>query len=98
MGTRWTMNYLAGPLTRVQIPALNRLLGVEKSAAQSSSAPDAASAKPVQTASTGQSAAGFTTTKPKAPAGISEVVLPNNLTYQESAARQKASPRRAKPK
>jgi hypothetical protein len=26
--TRWTMNYLAGPLTRMQIPALNRLAGV----------------------------------------------------------------------
>ena len=27
--TRWTMNYLAGPLTRAQIPALNRLVGAE---------------------------------------------------------------------
>jgi hypothetical protein len=25
--TRWAMNYLAGPLTRAQIPALNRLVG-----------------------------------------------------------------------
>ncbi len=25
--TRWTMNFLAGPLTRVQIPALNQLVG-----------------------------------------------------------------------
>ena len=25
--TRWTMNFLAGPLTRVQIPALNKLVG-----------------------------------------------------------------------
>ncbi|HEX9027931.1 MAG TPA: hypothetical protein VF823_02075, partial [Anaerolineales bacterium] len=27
--TRWTMNYLAGPLTRAQIPALNQLVGAE---------------------------------------------------------------------
>ena len=29
--TRWAMNYLPGPLTRAQIPLLNRLLGVERS-------------------------------------------------------------------
>jgi hypothetical protein len=27
--TRWAMNYLAGPLTRNQIPALNQLAGAE---------------------------------------------------------------------
>ncbi len=27
--TRWTMNFLAGPLTRTQIPALNKLVGVK---------------------------------------------------------------------
>ncbi len=31
--TRWTMNYLAGPLTRPQIPALNNLVGAGKPAA-----------------------------------------------------------------
>ena len=30
--TRWAMNYLAGPLTRTQIPALNALKGVDKAA------------------------------------------------------------------
>jgi hypothetical protein len=29
--TRWAMNYLAGPLTRTQIPALNRLVGADQS-------------------------------------------------------------------
>ncbi|MEE4193918.1 MAG: hypothetical protein V2J07_01845, partial [Anaerolineae bacterium] len=29
-GTRWVLNYLAGPMTRTQIPALNALAGVEK--------------------------------------------------------------------
>ncbi len=41
-GTRWTMNFLAGPLTRVQIPALNALVGA-KSAAMPA-APSAAQA------------------------------------------------------
>jgi hypothetical protein len=30
--TRWTMNFLAGPLTRSQIPNLNRLVGASQSA------------------------------------------------------------------
>jgi hypothetical protein len=33
--TRWAINYLAGPLTRTQIPALNHLAGVGKSAGKS---------------------------------------------------------------
>ena len=33
--TRWAMNYLAGPLTRAQIPALNRLVGAVEPAALS---------------------------------------------------------------
>jgi hypothetical protein len=32
--TRWAMNYLAGPLTRAQIPDLNRLVGAVSEAAQ----------------------------------------------------------------
>jgi hypothetical protein len=30
--TRWAMNYLAGPLTRAEIPALNKLAGISPSA------------------------------------------------------------------
>ncbi len=33
--TRWVMNYLAGPLTREQIPALNQLVGARPSAPES---------------------------------------------------------------
>jgi hypothetical protein len=42
--TRWAMNYLAGPLTRTQIPALNRLAGGEAGVppAQAYSAPQPA--------------------------------------------------------
>jgi hypothetical protein len=37
--TRWVMNYLAGPLARVQIPMLNALMGVSRTAAPTSSRP-----------------------------------------------------------
>ena len=33
--TRWTMNFLAGPMTRTQIPALNQLVGAGKSSVTS---------------------------------------------------------------
>ncbi|HTX92375.1 MAG TPA: DUF87 domain-containing protein [Anaerolineales bacterium] len=41
--SRWTMNFLAGPLTRVQIPALNKLAGASLPAAapQAAVRPDA---------------------------------------------------------
>ncbi len=35
--TRWAMNYLAGPLTRTQIPALNELVGAKKAISEQSS-------------------------------------------------------------
>jgi Helicase HerA, central domain len=38
--TRWAMNYLAGPLTRAQIPDLNRLAGAVSYADQPASLPD----------------------------------------------------------
>ena len=31
--TRWTMNFLAGPMTRTQIPALNKLVGAKETGA-----------------------------------------------------------------
>jgi hypothetical protein len=38
--TRWAMNYLAGPLTRAQIPDLNRLVGAVSDSDQPASSPD----------------------------------------------------------
>lgn len=46
--TRWAMNYLTGPLTRTQIPALNRLVGA---AAPAAKAPVAAGAAAVSAVS-----------------------------------------------
>jgi hypothetical protein len=80
MQTRWTMNYLAGPLTRAQIPALNRLAGVGKTAAASEKKTAAAGAG--KTASPRSQAAGdaFAATRPSLPAGFDEYFLPVKLT------------------
>ncbi|MDH5507646.1 MAG: DUF87 domain-containing protein, partial [Anaerolineae bacterium] len=82
--TRWAMNYLAGPLTRTQIPALNELAGAELSTA----AP-AKRAKQTATASTtkkAQATAGaVSSTRAAVPTGIEEYFLPNNLTLAEAA-------------
>jgi len=44
--TRWTMNFLAGPLTRSQIPALNQLVGANIQAPAKSSQPSTNSIRP----------------------------------------------------
>ena len=85
--TRWAMNYLAGPMTRSQIPALNELAGATpaaapstkpaKSAAKSATGPQAEAATTVP--STAQAAAGTTATRPAPPTGVTEVFLPVNV-------------------
>ncbi len=47
--TRWAMNYLAGPLTRAQVPALNKLVGA--AFAPEETPPVAQAAAPVATSS-----------------------------------------------
>jgi len=74
--TRWAMNYLTGPLTRVQLPALNELAG----AGISASAP-AASSQPKSSTRSVPGGAGLTSTRPNVPAGIDEYYLPNNLSF-----------------
>ena len=74
--TRWAMNYLAGPLTRTQIPALNALRGVHHTAAAPS---------PVRPAAPGTPEATGTITRPPVPSGVGEYFLPANLTLSEAA-------------
>ncbi|MCI0398847.1 MAG: type IV secretion system DNA-binding domain-containing protein [Chloroflexi bacterium] len=75
--TRWAMNYLAGPLTRAQIPALNALAGAAPPAAPpvqpaaSQPVPVARPQQPVEATSS--------TTRPAAPAGVVEYFLPVNV-------------------
>jgi hypothetical protein len=97
--TRWVMNYLAGPLTRSQIPALNRLVGAEpalQTASASGKEPalplDELQAVPVaqlsppekERAKLGSHQPTSTQTRPALPAGVAEYFLPNNLTMVEA--------------
>ena len=84
--TRWAMNYLAGPVTRAQIPALNALAGADEVAA----APAKRTAKPVAAKKAAPEPAGpelpGSLTRPAVPSGIVEYFLPHNLTLSEAAA------------
>ncbi len=77
--TRWAMNYLTGPLTRVQIPALNALVGAEiKTPITPTSSPS-----PVASSTRGHTIKkeGLTSTRPNVPSGIDEFFFPNRLSF-----------------
>ncbi|KAA3664298.1 MAG: DUF87 domain-containing protein [Chloroflexi bacterium] len=95
--TRWAMNYLAGPVTRNQIPALNALVGAGINNQQSTinnqqltAAPQSPVASPQSLVSSPQSLEPEgpelpgTTTRPAVPSNIGEYFLPNNLTVGEA--------------
>lgn len=77
--TRWAMNYLTGPLTRVQLPALNQLVGAKAQKGEPKSQP---SHRPSSTSSSRvTSPKGSSSTRPNVPAGIDEYYLPNTLSF-----------------
>lgn len=91
--TRWAMNYLAGPLTRVQIPVLNELAGVGKAAVLSTTAaapvgtgigPAATAGPELAVSAEEQRREMGSETKPAVPSGIAEYILPNNITFTQS--------------
>jgi hypothetical protein len=94
--TRWAMNYLAGPLTRAQIPALNSLVGAVEPEEPASTP---LSATPPQPRPTGvREAVGARKAAPSAPSlaqwgsttrtaipnSVREYFLPNNLTLSQA--------------
>ena len=97
--TRWAMNYLAGPLTRNQIPPLNAMVGATAPAASTpggaasatsyASTAGLAAAKPAPGAAatastvTGANKVG-SLTRPGVPAGYQEYFLPNNVTLSQA--------------
>ena len=99
--TRWAMNYLAGPVTRDQIPALNALAGVgtrlsvDGSQAAVNSEPLAATTPAIHDTKPSMSlreAAPETSlpgeaAKPGVPGRTEEFFLPQNLTVSEAAKR-----------
>ncbi|HOD03723.1 MAG TPA: type IV secretion system DNA-binding domain-containing protein [Anaerolineaceae bacterium] len=97
--TRWALNYLAGPLTRGEIPALNKLAkAVAPTAAPAAAAipvsPQAASIAetqptPVAAAAAPKPAApapNGSQTRPAAPVGVMEFFLPNDLGISQALA------------
>lgn len=93
--TRWTMNFLAGPLTREQIPELNKLAHADQRVER------AAGQKKDRMAATGGSVGtavlelgkslNATATKPSVPGGTREYFLAQNLSLPEAfSASQKA--------
>ncbi|MEN8172826.1 MAG: DUF87 domain-containing protein [Chloroflexota bacterium] len=97
--TRWAMNYLAGPLTRAQIPMLNQLVGASKSIETTEKTEDSPRAKVKSTAKLSAEAAVVgTSTRPAAPSDVDEYFLPNNLTLSQAAKLSKKEiPSGAKP-
>jgi len=96
--TRWVMNYLAGPLTRTQLPELNKLAGaaVQSEPNQLSAVPlsgSSMSGKTVEKISQdkGDLTAYGSTTRPNVPSDIGEYFLPNNLTLSEAIKATKLS-------
>lgn len=89
--TRWAMNYLAGPLTRAQIPALNALAGATETVP---AAPATAAAQPAlaPAATTAQAESEpdlpGTITPPAVPGRVAQYFLPNTLTLSQAAQRE----------
>jgi hypothetical protein len=96
--TRWAMNYLAGPLTRAQIPELNNLAGAAfqvfgtgraiSSEEQPVPTPASPAASPEERAESiafgDRSPVAGSATRPAIPSGVGEFFLPNNLTLTQA--------------
>jgi hypothetical protein len=88
--TRWAMNYLAGPLTRAQIPAANQLAGASPDTVvgrgtqeNGAKAPAAAAQSPVLPQEEQPIPSG-SATRPAIPGSVAEYFLPNNLSFSEA--------------
>jgi len=85
--TRWAMNYLAGPLTRTQLPELNKLVGA--SLASEASKTHTTTVTSIVTGGRATMMEAEVTalgsaTPPKVPYGIGEYFLPNNITFSQA--------------
>ncbi|MGD8856446.1 MAG: hypothetical protein PVG33_08980 [Chloroflexota bacterium] len=88
--TRWAMNYLAGPMTRTQIPALNDLAGASEvatavTAAATGAGPAAARPRAAAAEAAGVAPELGSRTRPAVPGRVMEYFLPNNLTVSQAA-------------
>lgn len=85
--TRWAMNYLAGPLTRAQIPALNELAGAKPMAFNAAEAVDAAT--PAAESTDEPVDLPGTSARPAVPGRVGEYLLVNDLTLSQAAQEEK---------
>ncbi len=89
--TRWAMNYLTGPLTRTQIPALNQLAGISEGsweAAAGGEGADRVSQRGVETG--GKEALGAqgelpgSSTPPRVPEDVDEYFYPAEVSFESA--------------
>jgi hypothetical protein len=80
MQTRWAMNYLAGPLSRAQVPAINKLLAAKPAviARGASNSGSAASKSP---------AGSDFQTRPSIPGDVEEYILPVAISQEDALSR-----------
>ncbi len=83
--TRWAMNYLAGPLTRSQIPALNALAGAEARSAETATAAPKSRPAASKRASDDSAELPGSDLRPAVKSSVREYFLPNDLTLDEAA-------------
>lgn len=77
--TRWVMNYLAGPLTRAQIPALNKLVGAKAAGGKAKTASTKGKTKEQAKMSD------MIESKPNIPSGFQELFMPASLDIDAAA-------------
>lgn len=89
--TRWALNFLAGPLTRTQIPQLMKLIppealprGGEPAMPAGAAAAVAPAQAAVPVAKTPTPLGPSSTTRPVIPAGVNEFFIPNNLAFSQA--------------
>jgi Helicase HerA, central domain len=91
--SRWTMNYLAGPMTRAQIPALNNLakqstlIKGAPSVFQTTTgqvAPVTIAVPAAATAASDKPASISSATRPTVPSGIYEYFMPYDVTFSQA--------------
>lgn len=83
--TRWALNYLAGPMTRDQIPLANKLVGAV--AGKTTTSTGATAVTPSDTKpNAAVKSSGTTASRPAIPGDINEFFLPASKGFSEAAA------------
>jgi hypothetical protein len=91
--TRWALNYLAGPLTRAQLPALLQMAGISQPAEATAiqQAPAAAESRPAVSPAAGsiptiqEDSLAYSSTRPTVNIAVQEYFLANDLGVKEAS-------------